>query len=204
MLPWLGQFLTEVYGPFRLFTSRLFLAGLGTALAAIVTWYVLPRFWHRLPTDQGRAFAIGAQRSKGKPVSAGIIFVPIFVAICVLITPFDPWRLLALACVFLAMLEGYLDVLIRYRGSILALMRDVSSTPRDFYERMVRFGEHANELISGPNADLDERIRAAQALSALGDPLILFYDIPSEELRDRILGGAWRLLDEPIDPRRAQ
>ena len=63
MLPWLGQLLTEVFGPFRLFTSRLFLAGLGTALAAMVTWYLLPRFWHRLPTDQGRAFAIGAQRS---------------------------------------------------------------------------------------------------------------------------------------------
>ena len=103
-----------------------------------------------------------------------------------------------------AVLEGYLEVLIRYRGSILALMRDVSATPRDFYERMVRFGRRANELIAGPNAGLDERIRAAQALSALGDPLVLFPDTPSEELRGRILDGAWRLLEEPPDRRQTQ
>ena len=100
-----------------------------------------------------------------------------------------------------AVLEGYLDVLMRYRGSILALMRDVSATPPDFYERMVRFGARAKELIAGPNASLDERIRATQALSALGDPLVLFPDIPSEELREKILDGAWRLLDEPSDQR---
>jgi phospho-N-acetylmuramoyl-pentapeptide-transferase len=109
LLPWLGDSLTEVFGPFRLLASRLFLAGLGTALAAIATWYLLPRLWHHLPTDRGRAYAVGAQKSKGKPVSAGIIFVPIFVAICVLVTPLDPWRWVALGCVFLAMLEGYLD-----------------------------------------------------------------------------------------------
>lgn len=103
-----------------------------------------------------------------------------------------------------AVLEGYLDVLIRYRGSILALMRDVSATPPNFYERMVRFGERAKELIAGPDASLDERIRATQALSALGDPLVLFPNTPSEELREKILDGAWRLLEEPSDQRWTQ
>ncbi|MGF1471470.1 MAG: TetR/AcrR family transcriptional regulator [Rubrobacteraceae bacterium] len=103
-----------------------------------------------------------------------------------------------------AVLEGYLDVLIRYRGSILSLMRDVSATPPDFYGRMVRFGERAKELIAGPNASLDERIRATQALSALGDPLVLFPDTPGEELREKILDGAWRLLEEPPDRRRTR
>ena len=91
--PWLGEHLTPFFGPFRLFTSYLFLAGLGAALAALVTWRLLPALWHRLPTDQGRAHAVGAQASKGKPVAAGIIFVPVFVVVCLLVIPFDPWRL---------------------------------------------------------------------------------------------------------------
>ncbi|OQA23516.1 MAG: hypothetical protein BWY63_00169 [Chloroflexi bacterium ADurb.Bin360] len=33
MLPWLGSYLVDFYGPFRLFSSYLFLATLGTALA---------------------------------------------------------------------------------------------------------------------------------------------------------------------------
>jgi phospho-N-acetylmuramoyl-pentapeptide-transferase len=109
LLPWLGEHLTTFFGPFRLFTSYLFLAGLGAALAALVTWRLLPALWHRLPTDQGRAYAVSAQASKGKPVAAGIVFVPIFVVTCLLVMPFDPWRLVGLACVVLSMLEGYLD-----------------------------------------------------------------------------------------------
>ena len=109
MLSWLGQQLTEIYGPFRLLTSYLFLAGLGTAMAAISTWYLLPRLWGYLPTDQGRAYAVGSQQSRGKPAGAGIIFIPIYLAVCLLVIPFESRILKALGCVFLAMLEGFLD-----------------------------------------------------------------------------------------------
>ncbi len=109
MLYWLGESYSEVYGPFRLLTSYLFLGGLGTALATLLTWSLLPRLWTRLPRDQGRAFAVGAAQSEGKPVGAGVIFMPIFMGLGFLIVPFNPRFLEALGCVFLAMLVGYLD-----------------------------------------------------------------------------------------------
>lgn len=109
MLAWLGEQLVVIYGPFRLLTSHLFLIGLGGILSSIATWYLLPRLWHRLPADQGRVFAVGAQQSVGKPVGAGIIFIPIFLLIALLVIPFD-WRVLAiLGCVVLMMFEGFLD-----------------------------------------------------------------------------------------------
>jgi phospho-N-acetylmuramoyl-pentapeptide-transferase len=105
----LGQYLEPVFGPFRLLSSYLFLAGLGIALAAISTWYSLPRLWHHLPTDQGRVNAVAAQQSVGKPVGAGIIFVPIYLLVCLLVIPFGARFLEAMGCVALMMLEGFLD-----------------------------------------------------------------------------------------------
>lgn len=109
MLPWLGEHLVQLYGPFRLFTSYLFLASVGTALATLATLVLLPRFWDRLPHDRGRMHAVDAERARGKPMGAGIIFVPIFVLIGLLVVPFD-WRLIgALSAIVLSMLEGYID-----------------------------------------------------------------------------------------------
>ncbi len=109
MLYFLGENLAEFAGPIRLLTSYVFLAGLGTAAAAILTWMLLPRFWHLLPTDQGREFAFDAERSIGKPVSAGLIFIPIFVLTSVVVVPFDLMFIQVLLCVLLAMFVGYLD-----------------------------------------------------------------------------------------------
>jgi len=109
LLYFLGENLAEFAGPIRLLTSYVFLAGLGTAAAAILTWMLLPRFWHLLPTDQGREFAFDAERSIGKPVSAGLIFVPIFVLTSVVVVPFDLMFIQVLLCVLLAMFVGYLD-----------------------------------------------------------------------------------------------
>ncbi|MBN1580428.1 MAG: phospho-N-acetylmuramoyl-pentapeptide-transferase [Anaerolineae bacterium] len=109
MLPWLGQHLEQFYGPFRLFNSYLFLAGLGAALSAALTWYLLPRLWRLLPTDQGRAHAVGAQQSVGKPVAGGAIFIPLFLLVCLLVIPFS-WRYAGvLGCMFLSMVEGFWD-----------------------------------------------------------------------------------------------
>ena len=109
MLAWIGENLTQFFGPFRLLTSYLFRAGLGAALGALLSFLLLPRQWHRLPTDQGRAYAIGAAKSKGKPVAGGVIFVPIFCAICFLVMPLSVRYLAALGLVLLSMMEGYLD-----------------------------------------------------------------------------------------------
>ena len=109
MLPWLGNLLIPVYGPFRLLTSYLFLAGTGTALAALSTWFLLPRLWHHLPSDKGRAHAVNAKQSVGKPVGAGILFMSVYIVTCLLFIPFKPHILAALGCVILSMIEGFLD-----------------------------------------------------------------------------------------------
>lgn len=109
MLFWLGQNFTDVYGPLRLLTSYLFLSGLGTALAAVLTLVLLPRLWRNLPVDRGRAYAVDSEKSEGKPVGAGIIFVPIFLFVCVLTVRLDDRFLGVLGCVGLIMIAGYLD-----------------------------------------------------------------------------------------------
>ncbi len=109
MLYWLAERYSEFYGPLRLLTSFLFLGGLGTALAGLLTWVLLPRLWHHLPQDRGRAYAVEAKASEGKPSGAGGIFIPVFLLVCILILPIDLRLLEVLCCVFLAMLFGFLD-----------------------------------------------------------------------------------------------
>ena len=109
MIPWIGALLQPLFGPLRLFGSRTFLIGVGAGLAAWLTWWLLPRLWAYLPTDQVRAHAVGAQESAGKPVGAGLIFTTLYVAICLLFVPFDARAVELLGCVLLAMTEGFLD-----------------------------------------------------------------------------------------------
>jgi len=109
LLYYLSQILADIVGPFRLLASYIFLAGLGTALAAFFTWLLLPRYWHLLPKDRGREFAVDADKSIGKPISAGLIFIPIFILASLLTVPFE-WRFIeTLVCVAVAMLVGFLD-----------------------------------------------------------------------------------------------
>ena len=109
LLYYLGDYLANLAGPFRLLSSYIFLAGLGTALSAVATWWLLPRYWHLLPIDHGREYAIDAGKSIGKPISAGILFIPLFVIVSLLVVPFD-WKFLEiLMCVTAAMVVGYLD-----------------------------------------------------------------------------------------------
>ena len=109
MLSWLGELLTPFYGPFRLLYSYLFLAGLGAALGAISTLFLLPKLWNWLPRDNGRIYAVDGEKARGKPVSAGAVFIPLFVLVCLLVVPFN-WQLIGiLACLMLAMFEGHLD-----------------------------------------------------------------------------------------------
>jgi len=109
MLPWIGENLLELFGPFRLLTSRMFLIGLSTTIGAVLTWYLLPRLWRILPRDHGRTDAVAAADSVGKPVGAGIIFTPIYLLTCLLVLPFSARSLEILGCVLLLTAEGFMD-----------------------------------------------------------------------------------------------
>ncbi|MBP7648766.1 MAG: hypothetical protein KA085_13125 [Phenylobacterium sp.] len=109
MLSAIHSTLGYAWGPLRLFESFFFLAGIGFALCALTTWILLPRLWSRLPTDRGRAFAVNAEMSVGKPISAGLIFVSIFCAACLIFVPFGARCLLTLPLMLAAMLVGYFD-----------------------------------------------------------------------------------------------
>lgn len=111
MLYWLGEWLVREWGdgPYRLLTSRLVLASLGFGAASAITWWFLPRMSRLLPGDRGREFAVGAEKSRGKPTGAGVLFVPIYLGIVILVTPFEMAYLEVCGCVLLAMLSGYFD-----------------------------------------------------------------------------------------------
>ncbi|WP_091736076.1 hypothetical protein [Phenylobacterium immobile] len=109
MLAWLYETLGPNFGPLRLFNSFFFLAATGFSVCALATWIVLPRVWGRLPTDRGRAFAIDAAKSVGKPVSAGLVFISLFCVAALVFMPFDARALLTLPFVLAAMAVGYLD-----------------------------------------------------------------------------------------------
>ncbi len=109
MLSWIYLTLGQAWGPLRLFESFFFLAAIGFAFSALVTWLILPRLWSRLTTDRGRAFAVSAEMSVGKPLGAGLIFVSVFCVACLIFVPFDARPLWTLPLMLVAMLVGYLD-----------------------------------------------------------------------------------------------
>ena len=113
MLYYLSIWMADYAGPFRLFSSYTFLGGLGTILAVAATWWLLPRYSHLLPKDRGRAFAVEAEKSKGKPVGAGLLFISIFLLLVLLIVPFRWQFVQMLGCVAAAMLVGFWDDSVR-------------------------------------------------------------------------------------------
>jgi phospho-N-acetylmuramoyl-pentapeptide-transferase len=116
MLHWVYTTFGHDFGPLRLFDSFFFLAAAGFAAAAFSTWVLLPRLWNRLPRDMGRAFAVGAEASVGKPVSAGVIFVSLFCIACLVFLPWDTLVVRVVPFVFVAMLVGFVDD--RKRGGL--------------------------------------------------------------------------------------
>ena len=109
MLSWIHTVLGHAWGPLRLLDSFFFLAATGFAFSALVTWLILPRLWNRLPRDRGRAFAVNAEHSVGKPISAGVIFVSVFCLAALLFLPLNARALLTLPMVLAAMLVGFFD-----------------------------------------------------------------------------------------------
>jgi phospho-N-acetylmuramoyl-pentapeptide-transferase len=109
MLWWLGAHLQRCGAPFGWLSSPLVLAAGGAALAAALTWLLLPRLWERMPRDHGKTLAVDGARSQGKPTGTGILFILIFASVGALVAPPSPVFLETLGCVVLAMLSGFMD-----------------------------------------------------------------------------------------------
>ncbi len=109
MLPFISFKLTPFFGPFRLLSSYLVLIALGTGLAGILNFWLLPKLWDHLPHDQGKAFVKDSEKAKGKPTGAGLIMVSIFTIVSLIVMPFEPRFYGILLCLFLIMLTGYFD-----------------------------------------------------------------------------------------------
>ncbi len=109
MLNWIFTVFGSAWGPLRLFNSFFFLAAIGFAVSAAATWVALPRLWDRLPRDGGRAFAVNADQSIGKPVGAGLIFVTIFCLVSLVFVPLSARCLWTLPVMAAAMAVGYFD-----------------------------------------------------------------------------------------------
>ncbi|MBF6300529.1 TetR family transcriptional regulator [Nocardia amamiensis] len=98
-------------------------------------------------------------------------------------------------------IEGYVDVHLRHRHTLTMLVKDmtllVQAPVADRFRTAIAL---ANELVAGPGAGLERRVRACQVVAGLGDPVVLFRDEPVERLRRLILDGARALLGESAEP----
>lgn len=92
-------------------------------------------------------------------------------------------------------IEGYVDVYLRHRETLVMLIRDmtllVEAPVADRFRTSIAL---ANDLVCGPRAGLEQRVRASQVVAGLGDPVALFRTVPSDQLRHLIIDGARVLL----------
>lgn len=82
---------------------------LGLVLGFILSAVLIARLRDKLPQDHGRAFAVNGQVSRGKARGSGVVFIPVFAAVTLLVTPFSWERCAYLFLTLAAMLTGYLD-----------------------------------------------------------------------------------------------
>jgi len=109
MLFWIGRALEHLYGPFRLLSSHLLLIASGLVGGFLLSVLLIPRLARHLPRDRGREFAHDSEAARGKPTGAGVVFIPIFCVLALVVVPFDLTKLAMLALTMGAMLSGYLD-----------------------------------------------------------------------------------------------
>ena len=111
MLYYLSRYLTQFWGPFRLFQSYALLLAGGAFTAAILTLVLLPRLWNRLPRDRGKVICkdLGGMQSAGKPTGAGFWVTLICLPVILLFAPLRFWDLMSVVMLYAAMLFGYLD-----------------------------------------------------------------------------------------------
>jgi AcrR family transcriptional regulator len=96
-----------------------------------------------------------------------------------------------------AAVEGMLEVWLEHRYLLRMSLHDLAlAAPGPDFERFRDAMIRANALVAGPDADFGGKVRAAQAIAMLGDPVVLFADAPTAALRDTVLRGVRRLLDD--------
>jgi AcrR family transcriptional regulator len=90
--------------------------------------------------------------------------------------------------------EGLLDTYLEHRQSLRLVLRDLALFVQEpMFERFVALTTEANRLVAGPRPDLAAKVRAAQAIAMLSDPVILLADQPTRALRREVLAGVRRL-----------
>lgn len=111
MIYYLGQYLQQFWGPARLLTSYAVLIAVAMYMGFFLAYKLIPKFYDKLPHDRGREFTLkdNAEAAKGKPTGAGIVFITLFVIICILLVPMSLTRGSILLLTWFTMLTGYLD-----------------------------------------------------------------------------------------------
>ncbi|WP_166664043.1 TetR/AcrR family transcriptional regulator [Actinophytocola oryzae] len=96
--------------------------------------------------------------------------------------------------VFEALLDVHLEHRTLLRDNVIQELTRLAQAPtlRRFTELMA----DANRIAAGPDPTLAEKVRAAQAIAALSDPVTAFADEPVDRLRAEVLRGVARLYAE--------
>ncbi|GAA2111446.1 TetR family transcriptional regulator [Actinomadura alba] len=98
-------------------------------------------------------------------------------------------------------IEDALDAYLSHRRLLQVIFQDLTMLAHETeLQRLVRLIMRMYEVVAGPNAGLSERVRAVQMMAVLGDPIVMFADVPTERLRAEILAGARLLLGERPSP----
>jgi len=82
---------------------------IGVIFSFVLTYSLTSVLKEKLPTDRGKEFAHDGQAAKGKPQGAGIIFVLVFIAACLLFGKVSLENIIFLLLTGLCMVAGYLD-----------------------------------------------------------------------------------------------
>ena len=82
---------------------------LGLLLGFVLSGALIALLRDKLPQDHGRAYAVDGQMTKGKARGSGVVFIPVFAAVSLMVTPFSWERCAYLFLTLAAMLTGYLD-----------------------------------------------------------------------------------------------
>jgi phospho-N-acetylmuramoyl-pentapeptide-transferase len=75
----------------------------------LLTWRLLPALWEYLPKDRGRANAVDAAASIGKPLGAGIILIGVIVISILLFVPYNFKIYAMLPLLIAAAIVGFID-----------------------------------------------------------------------------------------------
>lgn len=110
MLFWISPYLVRVWGPFRLLGSHMMLLAAGALTAGLAVWFFMPRFFHLLPADKGKALASdGGRRSVGKPTGAGLPLLLLTLPSLLLFAPLHLSEWGVVVCLLVCMMFGFWD-----------------------------------------------------------------------------------------------